>query len=84
MNIYREEQTGEDRFSIPRYNSSLSTCIQIKQFLCYTVVEISLTKIWRERKRDKYRKEQIGEGSFSIPRNNLPLSTCILHIKFQS
>ena len=51
VNIHREEQTGEDRFSIPRYNSTLSTCIQIKQFLCCTFVEISLTKNM-ERKKD--------------------------------
>ena len=75
MNIYREGQTGEGWLYIPQYNWSLSICIQNLNFLCYTVVEISLTKIWRERKRKKYREEQTGEGLFSIPRHNLSLST---------
>ena len=42
--INREEQIGEGWFSIPLYNLSLSICIQNMNFLCYTVVEISLTK----------------------------------------
>ena len=51
MNIYRKEQTGEGWFSIPLYNLSLSTSIQNMNILCYTVVEISLTKnIEREKK----------------------------------
>ena len=32
-NKYREEQIGESRFSIPRYNLSLSTCIPNMKFL---------------------------------------------------
>ena len=51
MNIYREEQTGEGWFSIPRYNLSLSICIQSMNSLCYTVVEISLTKNMERKKK---------------------------------
>ena len=37
------------------------------KFLSLTVVEISLTKIWKERKRNKQKEEQIGECPFAIP-----------------
>ena len=53
MNIHREEQTGEGPFSIPRYNLSLSTCIQNMNFLCYKVKEISLTKIMERKKKEQ-------------------------------
>ena len=54
------------------------------KFLSLTVVEISLTKNWKERKRNKQKEEQIGECPFSIPRYNLSLWTCILNMKFLS
>ena len=78
MNIYREGTN----ISFPLYNLSLSTCIQSMNFLCYTVVEISLAK--NMEKKNKYREEQVELGSFSIPRYNLSLSTCIPNIKFLS
>ena len=53
MNIYRQEQTGDGWFSIPRYNLSLSTCIQNMNFLCYTVVKISLTKKYGEKEKEQ-------------------------------
>ena len=42
--IYMKEQAREGWSSISRYNLSLSTCIQNMNFMCYIVVEISLTK----------------------------------------
>ena len=53
MNIYREEQTGEGPFSIPRYNLSLSTYVQNMNFLCYTVVEMTLTKNMERKKKEQ-------------------------------
>ena len=47
-------------------------------------MEISLTKIWKERERDKHKEEQKGECPFAIPRYNLSLWTCIPNIKFLS
>ena len=44
VNKYKEEQIGQSRFSIPRYNLSVSFCIPNMKFLSYTVVEISLMK----------------------------------------
>ena len=44
MNNYAKEQIGQSRFSIKRYNLSLLFGISNMNFLCYTVVEISLTK----------------------------------------
>ena len=52
MNIYREEQIEEGWFSIQLYNLSLSTSIQNMNFLCYTVVEISLTKNMERKKKE--------------------------------
>ena len=43
VNKYKEAQIGQSRFSIPQYNLSFLFCIQNMNFLCYTVVEISLT-----------------------------------------
>ena len=43
-NKYKDEQTGQSRLSIPRYNLSLLFYIPKMNFLSYTVVEISLTK----------------------------------------
>ena len=57
MNKYKEEQIGQSRFSIPRYKLSLSFGLPNTNFLCYTVVEISLTNMCGERKIDKYREE---------------------------
>ena len=51
MNKYKEEQIGHNRFSIPRYNLSLFFRIPIMNFLSYTVVEISLTKIVERKKK---------------------------------
>ena len=62
MNIYREEKTGEGWFSIPRYNLSLSICIQNMNFLCYTVVEISLTKNIERKKRTNTGKNKQEKG----------------------
>ena len=42
-NKFTEEQIGQSRFSIPRYNLLLF-CTPNLNFLSYTVVEISLTK----------------------------------------
>ena len=56
VNKYKEEQVRQSLFSIPRYNLSL-LCIPNMNFLCCTVVEISLTKLWRERKMDEYMEE---------------------------
>ena len=53
MNIYREEQIEKGWFSIPLYNLSLSTSIQNMNFLCYTVVEISLTKNMERKKKEQ-------------------------------
>ena len=53
VNIYREEHTGEGWFSIPRYNLPLSLCTQTRNFLCYTVVEISLTKNMERKKKEQ-------------------------------
>ena len=53
MNIHRQEQTGENWFSILLYNLSLSICIQNLNFLCYTVVEISLTKNTERKKKEQ-------------------------------
>ena len=53
MNIYKEEQTGEGWLSIPLYNLSLSTCIQNMNFLCYSVVDISLTKNMERKKKEQ-------------------------------
>ena len=47
MNIYRKEPT-----SLSHYNLSLSTCIQNMNFLCYTFVEISLTKNMERKKKE--------------------------------
>ena len=47
----------ESWFSIPQYNLSLLFCIPNMNFLSYIVVEISLTKMWRERKKDVYKEE---------------------------
>ena len=44
MDKYREEQTGESWFSIPRCNKSLSFYIQNINLLYYTVAEKSITK----------------------------------------
>ena len=44
MKKCQEEQTGQNRFSTPRYNLSLLFCILNMNFLGYTVVEISLMK----------------------------------------
>ena len=52
-NIYWEEQRVEGRFSIPEYDLSLSTCIHNINFLCYTVVEISLTKNMERKKMEQ-------------------------------
>ena len=51
-NKYKEEQTGQSRLSIPRYNLSLIFCISNMNFLSYILVEISLTKNV-ERKKNK-------------------------------
>ena len=40
----------------------------IYDFLCYTAVEIFLTKNMGKKKKSKYREEQIREGSIPIPR----------------
>ena len=56
MNIYREDQTGEGWFSIPKYNLSLSMCIQNMNFQCYTVVEISLTKNIERKKKEQIQR----------------------------
>ena len=53
VNIYTEKQTGEGWFSIPRYNLSLLICIQNMNFLCYTVVEISLPKHMERKKKEQ-------------------------------
>ena len=86
-NKYREEQIEDNPFSTPRYNLSLSTCIQNMKFLSYIVLEISLkkkytTEAWRERKVNIYREEQTGEGRFFIPQDNLSLSTCLQNMNF--
>ena len=39
--------------SIQRYDLSLSICIQSMNFLCYTVVEISLTKNMERKKKEQ-------------------------------
>ena len=44
MNKYKEEQIGQSRFLIPRYNLSLYFCIPNMNFLSYTDVEMPLTK----------------------------------------
>ena len=75
MNIYREEQTGEGWLSIPRYNLSFSICIQNMNLLCYTAVEISLTKnIDRKKKRTNTGKNK-QEKAHS---QSLQLSTFIV------
>ena len=53
---YKKEQLGDGPFSIPRYNVSLSTCIQSVNFLCCTVVKVSDEKIWKERKKTNREK----------------------------
>ena len=53
--IYKEEQKGDSRFSTPRYNLSLSACIQNMNFLCYTVVEIPWAKKYGEKERTQGR-----------------------------
>ena len=45
------------------------------------VVEISLTKIWRERKRNKYKEEQIGKCPFAKPIIQLIIAN--LYTKFE-
>ena len=52
MNKYKEEQIGQSRFSVPRYNLSLLFCIPNMNFLSDTVVEIPLTKNG-ERKKNR-------------------------------
>ena len=56
MNIYRQEQTGEGCFSTSQYNLSLSICIQNMNFLCYTVVEIFLTKNMERKKKEQIQR----------------------------
>ena len=53
VNIYSEEQTGEGWLPIPRFNLSLSSCIKSMNFLCYLVVEISLTKNMERKKNEQ-------------------------------
>ena len=48
---------GQSQLSIPQYNVSLLFCIPNMNFRSHTVAEISLTKMWKERKMDKYKKE---------------------------
>ena len=51
-NKYKEEQTGQSRSSMPRYDLSLLFCISNMNSLSYIVVEISLTKnVERKKKR---------------------------------
>ena len=56
-NKNKEEQTGQSRLSIPRYNLSLLFYIPIMNFLSYIVVEISLTKNVERKKKDIYKEE---------------------------
>ena len=80
LNARRERKwtyTGRDKYLYPIMQLVIVNLYTNMNLLCYTVVEISLTKIWRERKKNKYREEQTGEGLFSIPRYNLSLSTCM-------
>ena len=64
---------GEDPFSIQRYKLSLTTCIPNIKFLPYTAVEIALSKLWRERK-----KEQIqGKANRSKPIFNATIQLAV-------
>ena len=57
---YREEYAGEGWFAIPRYNTSLSTCIPNMTTLACTVSQKSLTKnfIIQSMERKKIRQMQ--------------------------
>ena len=48
--------------------------------LSYAAVDISLTKMWRERKLNKYREALIREGPFSIPQYNKSVLTHIINM----
>ena len=50
-NKYKEEQTGQSRLSIPRYNLSLLFFISNMNFLSYIVAEISLAKNVERKKK---------------------------------
>ena len=91
-NIYWEEQTVEGRFSIPQYDLSLSTCIHNINFLCYTVVEISLTKNMERKKKEQIqgrinRRRPVLNPTIQSVIVNLCTKyeeTCIPNIKFLS
>ena len=62
MNKYEKDQIGQSWFSIPRLKLSTFFCIPNRNFLSYTVVEISLTKI-REKEKTiniKNNKQEIA------------------------
>ena len=81
MNIYREEQTMEGPFSIPRYNLSLSTCIQNMNSLCYTVVEIPLTKNMERKKKAQRQGRTNGRKLILNPTKQLVIVN--LYIKYE-
>ena len=60
MNIYREEQIGEGRFSIPRYNLSLSVNLYTKYELS---VLYSCGDIFDEKYREKEKRTNTGKNN---------------------
>ena len=60
----KEEQIGECLFAISQYILLLQTSIPNVKFLSETVVEISLTKNLRERKKNKHREEHKEKTHF--------------------
>ena len=71
----------EGWFAIPRYNTSLSTCLPNMTALACTVSQKSLTKNFIIQSMERKKIGQIqgrirGEGWFTIPRYTTSLSTC--------
>ena len=77
LDKYREELEGEGWFAIPRYNTSLSTCIPNTNTLAYTVSEKSLTKNFIIQSIER---KKIGQIQGRISRRRLVRNPTIQYI----
>ena len=78
---YKEEQIGQSRLSIPRYNLLLLFCIPNINFLSYVVAEISLTKNI-ERKKKGHIQERINRRMPPVLNTTIQLFVVYQYTKY--
>ena len=77
LDKYREEKAEEGWFAIPRYNTSLSTCIPNMNTVACTISQKSLTKIFIIQSMER---KKIGQIQERISRRRLVRNPTIQYI----